>query len=354
MNKATLAALLTLAASTPAYAQVIDKNANTGVINREATSSDLGQTKMIGEDPLEMNLKAVQVAFDKSDPTANVVTFTYNEKTTYKIRTRLGVRTMIRLDANETIDTYLIGNPTVFNAVQIPKDQFKDGVIPNIITVKPQHAGADTNLTLIGRSGKIYNFYLRADPINSETVPHFTVNIVNKEPEAELKEQLGIAAPLGAQLPAMQEPSAVVTPSEVIDSRLKTTAPYTVKSEEKPDYLKTTTDYNSYNFKYKAYGSDELAPAMVYDDGNFTYFDFRDRLSSDRLPVVFKVVDGYDTIVNTRMEKGFLIAESLSKEGWNMKNGEKHTCIKPNGPVGAKQRENKNEKIIREYQNMSI
>ncbi len=26
-----------------------------------------------------------------------------------------------------------------------------------------------------------------------------------------------------------------------------------------------------------------------------TYFDYRDRLASDRLPVVYKVVDGYDT-----------------------------------------------------------
>ncbi len=351
MNKAIIAAIMAIASLGTANAQIIDKNANTGVIAREASASDLGKTKMVGEDPLELNLKAVQAAFDKSDITANVVTYPYNPKTTYKIRTRVGVRTMIKLDESETIYTYLVGNPTIFNVVQIPKQEYKDGAIPNIVTVKPVYAGADTNLTVITKSGPFYNFYHRADPKNSETVPHFTVNIaINPNPQ----EELGLTAVTAAALPPLQAPNANITHSEVIDDRIKTKAPYTVQSEEKPDYLKSTQKSDKFNFKYKAYGSEELAPAMVYDDGNFTYFDFRDRLSSDRLPVIFKVVDGYDTIVNTRMEKGFLIAESLSKEGWNMKNGEKHTCIKPSGPVGAKQRQDKQEKIIREYQSMSI
>lgn len=45
--------------------------------------------------------------------------------------------------------------------------------------------------------------------------------------------------------------------------------------------------------------------------------------------MVYKVVDGYDTITNFRMEKGFLIAESLSPEGWTLRNGKQTVCIKP-------------------------
>jgi len=77
-------------------------------------------------------------------------------------------------------------------------------------------------------------------------------------------------------------------------------------------------------------GEEEIAPYAVYDDGNWTYFDFRDQgFANDRLPVIYKVVDGFDSIINSRVENGFLVAESISKEGWTLKNGHKVVCVRP-------------------------
>jgi type IV secretory pathway VirB9-like protein len=77
------------------------------------------------------------------------------------------------------------------------------------------------------------------------------------------------------------------------------------------------------------FGDKEIAPFGVYDDGKWTYFDFRKHFISNRLPVAYKVIDKYDSIVNVRVENGFLIAESLSPEGWTLKNGKKTICIRP-------------------------
>ncbi len=349
---------LTLAA-TAAHGQVIDKNANTGTISAEATPADMGKTQMIGEDPLKMNLKAVQEAFDTSDLTANVVTFKYDPKVTYKVRTRLGVRTLVTWDERETLYTYVVGNPTVFDVTGISKEEYKSGIIPNMLTVKPVFAGADTNLTIITKHQltneiKTYNFYLRADPVDSKTVPAFVVNVTNG---STMPKDIGTPAALVLPIVGKDQGAAPLTPlptqTGLQESLLKEKVPFTVENDGKIDYLKSTENGDNYNFKYKAMGTGELAPAMVYDDGTFTYFDFRDRLPSDRLPVVFKVIDGYDTIVNTRMVKGFLIAESLSKEGWTLKNGKKHTCIKPTASVGVKQRQAKTEELVREYQQMT-
>ena len=97
---------------------------------------------------------------------------------------------------------------------------------------------------------------------------------------------------------------------------------------DRADYLKTLPPTETINADYRIVGDLDIAPRGVFDDGEWTYFDFRKAPTSDRTPVVMKVVDGYDSLVNTRWENGFLVAETTSSEGWTLKNGHKYVCVK--------------------------
>lgn len=57
--------------------------------------------------------------------------------------------------------------------------------------------------------------------------------------------------------------------------------------------------------------SDDIVPALVFDDGRFTYFRFP---GNREVPAVFHVLgDGAETIVNTRMEGDLLVVDRVSR-----------------------------------------
>ena len=58
-------------------------------------------------------------------------------------------------------------------------------------------------------------------------------------------------------------------------------------------------------------GSEDIVPAMVFDDGRFTYFRFP---GNREVPVVFHVLgDGSETLVNARMEDDLLVVDRVSR-----------------------------------------
>ncbi|GAA7967357.1 hypothetical protein HpMS30_13970 [Helicobacter pylori] len=73
--------------------------------------------------------------------------------------------------------------------------------------------------------------------------------------------------------------------------------------------------------KYK----DDL-PTQIFNDEQFTYFKFNRSNARSKFPVVYKVVDGYDNPVNSRVVGDYLIAEDVSNQ-WNLKLGKAYLCI---------------------------
>lgn len=336
--------LMAVGLATTAQAQVVDRKAQSLADATPASRAERGEGPMTNTDPLKLNLKAVQEAFDDSANDANVAFFDYRPEYTAKVRTRVGVRTVINFDQGETIKSFIVGNPEIFNVMPIQSSEYKKGFIPNILTVKAGYAGADTNLVVITESQRLYNFYVRSDPVDSKFVPQFTVYM--KLPVSES------ALATIARLTGETSPTLVsgTTPPAGEDGRKAKPKLFTVQRSGDNDYLKTLEESDNINTDYRIQGARAIAPYAVYDDGSFTYFDYRDRLASDRLPVVYKVVDGYDTLVNFNIVKGFIVAESLSPEGWTLRNGEKFACIKPVKPVGAIQRAPLKDELNTEYE----
>lgn len=70
-----------------------------------------------------------------------------------------------------------------------------------------------------------------------------------------------------------------------------------------------------------------LMPEEIFNDKQFTYFKFDKRLALSKFPVIYKVVDGYDNPVNTRIVGDYIIAEDVSAK-WTLRMGKDYLCIR--------------------------
>lgn len=299
----TVAAIALMTVSLSVNAQIVDKKtSNIKGVTPPATKSDLGSEMKLDND---FNLKAVQEAFDESSVKENIKEYAFNRLEIYKIRTRVNMSTLIVLPDWEVIDAFEIADSEAF-VLNPFGDRYE-----NMISVQGIMAGIDTNLKIIGVSGNIYNFYIRTDPINSEQVPDYTVFLTAAAPADFFQKKL-TADGYGEVHAPPPLPGANLTDLQM----------------ERADYLQTLPAGESVNADYKMTGDIEIAPHGVFDDGKWTYFDFRDALPSDRAPIIMKVMDGYDSQINTRWKDGFMIAETVSIEGWTLKNGKQVVCVR--------------------------
>jgi type IV secretion system protein VirB9 len=77
-------------------------------------------------------------------------------------------------------------------------------------------------------------------------------------------------------------------------------------------------DGPNFNLNYKIAGSKTIQPLHVFDDGQFTYFEFDHTRS---LPAIFVVgSDGKESLVNYRMEGTYVVVERLG-DFYTMRSG---------------------------------
>jgi type IV secretory pathway VirB9-like protein len=253
----------------------------------------------------DFDLREIQKAFNWSGTDKNISEFKWHPNKISKVNLRVHMKTLIYLPDDEKVAAYQLGDDFSFKVSSFGEK------FPYLLDIQPLYAGVDSNLNIIGESGRVYSFYLRSYAVKSKTLPDFTIYV--KAPPIRDKS--------GFQFPEERSTTAEKEVSK--KERLLVTL------QKNNDYLKNISDPSQININYKIRGDKEIAPYAVYDDGKWTYFDFRGEFVSDRLPVIYKVVDKFDSVVNTRMENGFLIAESLSPDGWTLKNGRKTVCIRP-------------------------
>ncbi len=74
-----------------------------------------------------------------------------------------------------------------------------------------------------------------------------------------------------------------------------------------------------YNWNYRFSGSTQLAPAHVFDDGTFTYFELA---KNQAVPAIFAVDDaqGKEAVVNIRRSGNYLIVQRIAPQ-FTLRNG---------------------------------
>jgi type IV secretion system protein VirB9 len=80
-----------------------------------------------------------------------------------------------------------------------------------------------------------------------------------------------------------------------------------------------------YNFNYTISGSNTVAPIKIFDDGEFTYFQFKDK--NEEVPAFF-LVDGEnkEALVNYHITGEYIVIERVTSQ-FTLRNGSEVVCV---------------------------
>lgn len=94
-----------------------------------------------------------------------------------------------------------------------------------------------------------------------------------------------------------------------------------------------TFDPAKLNWKYSYTGDADIAPETVFDNGQFTFFKFKDGGDS-RLPSIF-IVDEHqnETLINYHMQGEYLVVNAVSKQ-FTLRDGETVASVYNNFAIG--------------------
>ncbi|MCQ2864434.1 TrbG/VirB9 family P-type conjugative transfer protein [Helicobacter pylori] len=338
---------------------------------------------------------------------------------TFNIRLRYAMTTTFIFD--EPIAQVVLGDDIGFSTKMLGEN--KEHLISNILLIKPLQIGVDSNLTIIGKSGKVYSFYVFSTTYTSSKNPALMVYVSSKEyfkhftssKKETNKEIKTTHSTPNKDIKVSHAPKKIAKKSPSIkEQNLKSKNPTTTKTSianaplslnrfKSPSYPPSNALANSRKasenfkvisnsaktFKEHRHSQDEMKyvdysakikddgkfirigdnvnhiyinkkkmeygyviidkkkrkwyclwmckkvvkskykddlPTQIFNDEQFTYFKFNRSNARSKFPVVYKVVDGYDNPVNSRVVGDYLIAEDVSNQ-WNLKLGKAYLCI---------------------------
>lgn len=158
----------------------------------------------------------------------------------------------------------------------------------NRLYLKPVADNADTNMTVRTSVGRVYNFELLA-----------------RNPTGPDDENLIFAVKF-------------VYPDDTDKNILQFPKP---QPSDEPDMR----DLRIYNFNYEFTGEPAIAPIKVFDNGEFTYFQFAAK--SAELPAIFAVdADGFESLVNFRVAGNYVVVERVGAQ-FTLRSGVDIVCV---------------------------
>lgn len=98
-------------------------------------------------------------------------------------------------------------------------------------------------------------------------------------------------------------------------------------------------DLSKFNFRYSISGSEEVSPLRIFDDGEFTYFQFHD-INSD-MPAFYTVdKEGNESIVNYRARGPYIVVERVAAK-FTLRRGNSVVCVFNEAMTDGKPKEKK-------------
>lgn len=221
-------------------------------------------------------------AIRESRPTpidSRIRVMVYNPDDVFKYIGYYGYQASIELAKNEEVVSISMGDTTAWQIVPAG----------NRIFIKPIEQDATTNMTLITNK-RTYFFELYAEEAEDIRDPEIVFNV------------------------------RFIYPDEEEEEHLRT---YSTSSTG-PDL----THPEKYNFSYYISGNEEIAPIKIFDDGEFTYLQFRDK--NAELPAIFAVnEDLIESMVNYRLapdNSNMVIIEQVFAK-LAIRHGKKIVCV---------------------------
>ncbi|WRA07469.1 TrbG/VirB9 family P-type conjugative transfer protein [Helicobacter pylori] len=279
------------------------------------------------------DLNAIQGSFfDKNrSKMSNTLNIDYFQGQTYKIRLRYAMATLLFF--SKPISDFVLGDKVGFDAKILESND-------RILLIKPLQIGVDSNISVIDSEGKIFSFYVFSTTFTSSKHPNLQVFIEDKNyysnafMKPQNKENTFENTPTNNK-PLKEEPlkeekeETKEKEEETITIGDNTNAMKIVKKDIQKGYKALKSSQRKWyclgicSKKSKL----SLMPKEIFNDKQFTYFKFDKKLALSKFPVIYKVVDGYDNPVNTRIVGDYIIAEDVSAK-WTLRLGKDYLCIR--------------------------
>ena len=203
------------------------------------------------------------------DPRIHVVD--YDPAEVVELRSALGFQLSVEFDPGEKIENVAIGDSLGWQVTPNRR--------ANLLFLKPMSARPPTNMTVVTNQRR-YNFQLSVQKQPSRSLPFSVVFLY--------------APPAVAVIEAPPPPPPPV----------------------------------ERNVAYSYEGSARTLPVKVFDDGQDTYFTFR---QEEDLPAIFAVdPDGGEAVVNTRQRDGYVVVDRVVR-GFVLRRGSEVTRIYNDG-----------------------
>ncbi|WRD61483.1 TrbG/VirB9 family P-type conjugative transfer protein [Helicobacter pylori] len=274
------------------------------------------------------DLNAIQGSFfDKNrSKMSNTLNVDYFQGQTYKIRLRYAMATLLFF--SKPISDFVLGDKVGFDAKILESND-------RILLIKPLQIGVDSNISVIDNEGKIFSFYVFSTTFTSSKHPNLQVFIEDKNYYANAfmkpqnKENTLEKAPTNNKPLKEEKEETKEKEEETITIGDNTNAMKIVKKDIQRGYRALKSSQRKWyclgicSKKSKL----SLMPKEIFNDKQFTYFKFDKKLALSKFPVIYKVVDGYDNPVNTRIVGDYIIAEDVSAK-WTLRLGKDYLCIR--------------------------
>ncbi len=279
------------------------------------------------------DLNAIQGSFfDKNrSKMSNTLNIDYFQGQTYKIRLRYAMATLLFF--SKPISDFVLGDKVGFDAKILESND-------RILLIKPLQIGVDSNISVIDNEGKIFSFYVFSTTFTSSKHPNLQVFIEDKnyysnaflkpqKENKENKENILENAPTNNKPLKEEKEETKEKEEETITIGDNTNAMKIIKKDIQKGYKALKSSQRKWyclgicSKKSKL----SLMPKEIFNDKQFTYFKFDKRLALSKFPVIYKVVDGYDNPVNTRIVGDYIIAEDVSAK-WTLRLGKDYLCIR--------------------------
>ncbi|GAA8634411.1 hypothetical protein oki200_10770 [Helicobacter pylori] len=273
------------------------------------------------------DLNAIQGSFfDKNrSKMSNTLNVDYFQGQTYKIRLRYAMATLLFF--SKPISDFVLGDKVGFDAKILESND-------RILLIKPLQIGVDSNISVIDNEGKIFSFYVFSTTFTSSKHPNLQVFIEDKNyysnafMKPQIQENTLENTPTNNNKP-LKEEKEETKEEETITIGDNTNAMKIVKKDIQRGYRALKSSQRKWyclgicSKKSKL----SLMPEEIFNDKQFTYFKFDKKLALSKFPVIYKVVDGYDNPVNTRIVGDYIIAEDVSAK-WTLRSGKDYLCIR--------------------------
>ncbi|MFO1219637.1 MAG: TrbG/VirB9 family P-type conjugative transfer protein [Burkholderiaceae bacterium] len=238
----------------------------------------------------------VPIAGQTNDPRLREVI--YDPKAVVTVPVKRGVVTLVMLDADETIAEVASGLGGDCAKAEAAWCIAAQSGGRNLF-VKPKSAASAANTVAVvtDRRSHSFRFVVLTDGDPKPPVYRLVVKapLTRAAAPARHTSRDGLPPALLAPLAVLPPVSAAPTPPQIVTERL----------QSKPQVLNS-----SYSIA-QGDASEDIVPALIFDDGRFTYLRFP---GNREVPAVFHVLgDGSETLVNARMEDDLLVVDRVSR-----------------------------------------